>query len=186
VVLGPGPLVENLFRSLPMNLPPPPTIRITDEADVAFHLAERRMWHEGLEFGIPLKKSGQRLDVRSQGSVGLDDRSLDLKLSLPIPADLPQDRPLVAALAGKQVSLGVEGRTPAGALPVSYPHLLDDVGRGESILLADGAVELEVREVASDRLVCTVVNGGTYYVFNGLYYQPVMVGGVTQYRTVQF
>jgi hypothetical protein len=109
VVLGPGPLVENLFRSLPMNLPPPPTIRITDEADVAFHLAERRMWHEGLEFGIPLKKPGQRLDVRSQGSVGLDDRSLDLKLSLPIPADLPQERPLVAALAGKQVSLGVGG-----------------------------------------------------------------------------
>ncbi len=109
VVLGPGPLVENMFRSLPFNLPPPPTIRITDEADVAFHLADRRMWHEGLEFGIPLKKSGQRLDVRSQGSVGLDDRSLDLKLSLPIPADLPQDRPLVAALAGKQVSLGVGG-----------------------------------------------------------------------------
>lgn len=109
VVLGPGPLVENMFRSLPFNLPPPPTIRIADEADVAFHLAERRMWHEGLEFGIPLKKPGQRLDVQSQGSVGLDDRSLDLKLSLPIPADLPQDRPLVAALAGKQVSLGVGG-----------------------------------------------------------------------------
>ncbi|MBM4009957.1 MAG: hypothetical protein FJ286_01040 [Planctomycetes bacterium] len=109
VVLGPGPLVEKMFRELPFNLPPPPTIRIADEADVAFHLAERRMWHEGLEFGIPLKKAGQRLDVRSQGSVGLDDRSLDLKLSLPIPADLPQDRPLVAAVAGKQISLGVGG-----------------------------------------------------------------------------
>jgi len=109
VVLGPGPLVENMFRSLPFNLPPPPTIRIADEADVKFHLAERRMWHEGLEFGIPLRQPGQRLDVRSQGSVGLDDRSLDLKLALPIPADLPQDRPLVAALSGKQVSLGVGG-----------------------------------------------------------------------------
>ena len=109
VVLGPGPLVENMFRSLPFNLPPPPTIRITDEADVSFHLADRRMWHEGLEFGIPLRQPGQRLDVRSQGSVGLDDRSLDLKLALPIPADLPQDRPLVAALSGKQVSLGVGG-----------------------------------------------------------------------------
>lgn len=109
VVLGPGPLVENMFRSLPFNLPPPPTIRIADESDVAFHLEDRRMWHEGLEFGVPLRKPGQRLDVRSQGSVGLDDRSLDLKLALPIPADLPQDRPLVAALAGKQVSLGVGG-----------------------------------------------------------------------------
>ena len=41
--------------------------------------------------------------------MGLEDRSLDLKLKLPIPADLPQDRPLVAALAGKQLSLGVGG-----------------------------------------------------------------------------
>jgi len=109
VALGPGPLVAKMFESLPFNLPPPPTVRIADEADVTFHLAERRMWHDGLEFGIPLRKPGQRLDVRSQGSVGLDDRSLDLKLALPIPSDLPQDRPLVAALAGKQVSLGVGG-----------------------------------------------------------------------------
>jgi hypothetical protein len=29
-----------------------------------------------------------------------------------------------------------------------------------------------------------VVNGITYYGLNGLYYQPVMVGGVIQYRTV--
>lgn len=109
VVLGPGPLVQNMFQSLPMKLPPPPTIRVADESHVEFHLAERRMWHKGLEFGVPLKKPGQRLDVRSEGSVGLADRSLNLKLSLPIPADLPQDRPLVAALAGKQISLGVGG-----------------------------------------------------------------------------
>ena len=109
VVLGPGPLVQNMFQSLPMKLPPPPTIRVAEESHVEFHLAERRMWHKGLEFGVPLKKPGQRLDVRSEGSVGLADRSLNLKLSLPIPADLPQDRPLVAALAGKQISLGVGG-----------------------------------------------------------------------------
>lgn len=109
VNLGPGPLVENMFRSMPFGLGPPPTVRIADESNVVFHLADRRMWHRGLEFGIPLKQPGQRLDVQSQGSVGLADRSLDLKLTLPIPADLPQDRPLVAALAGKQISLGVGG-----------------------------------------------------------------------------
>ena len=140
VVLGPGPLVENMFRSLPFNLPPPPTIRIADEADVAFHLAERRMWHEGLEFGIPLKKPGQRLDVRSQGSVGLDDRSLDLKLSLPIPADLPQDRPLVAALAGKQVSLGVGGML------------------GEPKVLFDGSIKEAAGQVVVD-LIDRLRNG---------------------------
>ncbi len=109
VNLGPGPLVENMFRSMPLGLGPPPTVRIADESNVVFHLADRRIWHRGLEFGLPLKKPGQRLDVQSQGSVGLADRSLDLKLTLPIPADLPQDRPLIAALAGKQISLGVGG-----------------------------------------------------------------------------
>ena len=109
VVLGPGPLVENIFRSLPFGLPAPPTIRIADEANVQFRLADGRVWHEGLEFGVPLPKPGQRLDVRSKGSVGIEDRSLDLVLTLPIPEDLPQERPLVAALAGKQISLGVGG-----------------------------------------------------------------------------
>jgi hypothetical protein len=109
VVLGPGPLVTNLVQSLPMKLPPPPTIRLADESNVEFRLADRRVWHKGLEFGLPLAKPGQRLDINSTGSVGLDDKSLDLKLSLPIPADLPQDRPLLAALAGKTVSVGIGG-----------------------------------------------------------------------------
>jgi hypothetical protein len=58
---------------------------------------------------VPLAKPGQRLDIRSSGSVGLDDKTLDLKLELPIPADLPQDRPLLAALSGRTFSVGVGG-----------------------------------------------------------------------------
>jgi pyruvate kinase len=58
------------------------------------------------------------------------------------------------------VDLAVEGSAPAGSLPVSYEHLLEDVTVGETILLADGAVQLEVLEVRSDRLVCGVVTGG--------------------------
>jgi hypothetical protein len=108
-VLGPGPLAINTLQSLPLKLPPPPAILFAEEANVDFRLAERRVWHKGLEFGLPLAKPGQRLDVESSGSVGLDDGSLDLTLRLPIPADLPQDRPLLAALAGKQVSVGIAG-----------------------------------------------------------------------------
>jgi hypothetical protein len=113
VVVGPGPLVDNMLNSLPGGLPKPPAIRIADESHVKFRLADRRVWHEGLEFGVPLPGPGRRLDVNSSGSVALDDRSLDLKLVLPIPADLRQDRPLLAALAGKTISLGVAGQLGA-------------------------------------------------------------------------
>lgn len=73
--------------------------------------------------------------------------------------ELPEEG--VDLVTGERVALGVEGRAPDGALPVGYPHLLEDVRRGESILLADGLVELEVEEVKADRLVCAVLNGGT-------------------------
>jgi hypothetical protein len=109
VDLGPGPLVKNMLASLPGRLQLPQSIRIADDSNVEFRLADRRVWHKGLEFGLPLAQPGQRLDVESSGSVGLDDRSLDLKLALPIPADLPQDRPLIAALSGKTFSIGIGG-----------------------------------------------------------------------------
>lgn len=132
VVLGPGPLAVNVLQSLPLKLPPPPAILFADEAHVDFRLADRRVWHQGLEFGLPLAKPGQRLDVESSGSVGLDDGSLDLALRLPIPADLPQDRPLLAALAGKQVSVGI-----AGVL-------------GEPKVVFDGSIKAAAGEVLAD------------------------------------
>lgn len=109
VDLGPGPLAQRAIESLPFNLPIPQSIRIADESHVEFQLADRRMSHKGLAFGVPLAKPGQRLDIRSSGSVGLDDKTLDLKLELPIPADLPQDKPLLAALSGRTFSVGVGG-----------------------------------------------------------------------------
>jgi len=109
VDLGPGPLAQRVIESLPMNLPVPQSIRIADESHVEFQLADRRMSHKGLAFGVPLAKPGQRLDIRSSGSVGLDDKTLNIKLELPIPADLPQDRPLLAALSGRTFSVGVGG-----------------------------------------------------------------------------
>ena len=109
VDLGPGPLAQRAIESLPFNLPIPQSIRIADESHVEFQLADRRMSHKGLAFGVPLANPGQRLDIRSSGSVGLDDKSLKLKLELPIPADLPQDKPLLAALSGRTFSVGVGG-----------------------------------------------------------------------------
>jgi hypothetical protein len=109
VEVGPGPLVTKIVASLPGELPTPPTMRIAESSKVHFRKSDRHVWHEGLSFGIPLKSSGQRLDITSEGFVGIDDRSIDLILSLPIPKNLPSDRPLFAALAGKTLKASVEG-----------------------------------------------------------------------------
>lgn len=73
--------------------------------------------------------------------------------------ELPEEG--VTLEAGSTIALGIEGQAGDGVLPVSYPFLLEDVGVGERILLADGLLELEVREVKSDRLLCEVLIGGT-------------------------
>lgn len=109
VDLGPGPLVKGVLAALPGRIQTPPSVRIADDSRVAFRLERRRMWHEGLEMGVPLPR-GRRLDIASSGWVGLDDQSLDVKLALPIPADMPVDRPVLAALGGKTVSIGIVGR----------------------------------------------------------------------------
>jgi len=62
---------------------------------------------------------------------------------------------------GEGVALAPDGSGAAGALPVSYPHLLEDVHEGDRILLADGLVELKVRARRPDRLECEVQVGGT-------------------------
>jgi pyruvate kinase len=43
---------------------------------------------------------------------------------------------------------------------ITYPDLVRDVHRGDTLLLADGAVELWVNEVVVDRITCRVVVGG--------------------------
>ncbi len=109
VDIGPGAMVAKIIAALPGQLPIPPTVRIAESSKVHFRKSDRRIRHEGLAFGIPLKTFGERLDITSEGSVGIDDRSIDLTLSLPIPDSLPTDRPLFAALAGKTIKASVEG-----------------------------------------------------------------------------
>ncbi|MEW5914643.1 MAG: pyruvate kinase [Thermodesulfobacteriota bacterium] len=62
--------------------------------------------------------------------------------------------------AGQEVSLAPGAEAAGQALPVDYPHLLEDVEAGQSILLADGLVELEVRQVAHGQVRCRVKVGG--------------------------
>lgn len=131
VDLGPGPLVKGVLAALPGRIQTPPAIRIADDSRIAFRLENRRMWHEGLEMGVPLPR-GRRLDLASSGWVGLDDQSLDLKLALPIPADMPVERPVLAALGGKTVSIGIVGRLgePRADFDGSIRSVAADVAAG--------------------------------------------------------
>lgn len=58
-------------------------------------------------------------------------------------------------LAGKNDFLGVRGR-----FPTTYPQLARDVRPGETVLLADGRVSLEVVDTDGEEARCRVVMGG--------------------------
>jgi len=61
---------------------------------------------------------------------------------------------------GTTVQLDGSAEPAAGALPVNYPYLAEDVGPGDPILLADGTVELRVEEVSGTLVRCSVITGG--------------------------
>ncbi|MCG8549175.1 MAG: pyruvate kinase [Desulfobacterales bacterium] len=46
---------------------------------------------------------------------------------------------------------------------VSYPHFVDDVPVGSSILIDDGCIALNVQDKADDHLICSVENDGVIY-----------------------
>jgi len=50
--------------------------------------------------------------------------------------------------------------TEPNTFTTTYEPLIDDVNIGDRIMLADGTVALQVAEKHSDRIVCTVVQGG--------------------------
>jgi pyruvate kinase len=69
---------------------------------------------------------------------------------------------------GERVLLAADSRPDAGALPVSYPYLAEDVAPGDPILLADGLVELRVVERRAEAVVCEVVVGGSVSSHKGV------------------
>jgi len=58
--------------------------------------------------------------------------------------------------------------TAAGRLVASYPKLIDDIAAGDSIMLADGTVELAVEQIAGQSARCRVVRPGEVRSRQGL------------------
>jgi pyruvate kinase len=62
---------------------------------------------------------------------------------------------------GDVVGFAPEGMHEPGELPTTYPELASDLRVDDSVLLADGLMELVVQEVAPPRVWMRVVHGGT-------------------------
>ena len=68
----------------------------------------------------------------------------------------------VDLIAGKSFALYSDGRRGSkSGVSVSYAGLQDEVETGDSVLLDDGALELNVESVADGTIHCRVVRGGT-------------------------
>jgi hypothetical protein len=100
VQVGAGPLVRQLAAALGIG----DRVQLAEDAVVTFQMQDGRVYHEGLEFGLP----GYR--IRTSGWVGLDE-SLELmaEMPMPLPRDLPEDRPLLRALSGQTLRFPIVG-----------------------------------------------------------------------------
>lgn len=69
---------------------------------------------------------------------------------------------------GDVVSLCSTGQAGEGDLPVDYPSLHEDVQVGDSIMLSDGLMELQVERIDAPQVQCSVISGGVAYSRKGV------------------
>ncbi|MBE7465654.1 MAG: pyruvate kinase [Planctomycetes bacterium] len=60
------------------------------------------------------------------------------------------------------------GKAPAGALPIEYPALADDLTRGDRMLFDDGGMEAHVLSISRGRVKVRFASGGTLKSRKGL------------------
>jgi pyruvate kinase len=80
--------------------------------------------------------------------------------------NLPEEG--VAVASGEEVILRNSSDYEEGVLPVIYPNLHREVAAGETILLSDGAIELDVEMVRGEDVICRTVNGGQVFSHKGV------------------
>ncbi len=99
------PLVQKIASFVGLG----PSVEVFTDCTIDFELADKQIYHEGLDFGIG------NLRVRTRGFVGLD-RSLNLIAEVPIPlkptveleeGEIPS--PILMALRGKTIEIPIVG-----------------------------------------------------------------------------
>ena len=97
-----------------------------DGSQVTVKVADERVFHSGLEAGLP--KLDQRLQISTEGYVGLSDRSLDLKVEIPSPLEQLARRESVQRIGVPRVKLPIGGT-------LDHPEVKWDAMRGDSATL---------------------------------------------------
>jgi len=129
----------------------------------------RRLVHAGVSVAR-LNFSHGSYDDHARTVATLREVSSELDTPVTILQDLQGPKIRVGQLADDGLSLA-EGDTlalvpegeaagQAGAVPVDYPRLAEEVRPGAQVLLDDGLIELRVDEVTPPAVRCRVVTGG--------------------------
>ena len=71
------------------------------------------------------------------------------------------DHKKVTLEAGKEIILTTEDiEGTAEKVSITYKKLYEDVKAGDTILVDDGLMELRVKEIAGEDIICEIINGG--------------------------
>ncbi|MDZ4853161.1 MAG: hypothetical protein SGI77_28055 [Pirellulaceae bacterium] len=134
-----------------------------DGSNIEIQIAEQRVSHRGFKLGLP--KIDPRLQLESFGSVGIDDRSLDLKIDFPIPVEQLARRDEVRELGVPMIKLPIRGTLDeprvewlalrgegADLLGIIRQRIADEAPRTAAVLgglegLADGQVDQAIGAV---------------------------------------
>jgi hypothetical protein len=83
------------------------SIKLASESEIQFRLADGRVHHEGLAFGLPDVSS--ELLIRTHGSVGLSDQTLDMQVDIPLPIHLLGAGQLAQSLGSQTIHIPIGG-----------------------------------------------------------------------------
>ncbi len=101
VAVGPGALTQSLTDLL-ATLQAPTRFQLADNSVVQFAIADERVTHSGLEFGIP------QVRVRTEGSVGFD-QTLDVVAEVVLALGENEKRTVLSALGNQNLRVPIRG-----------------------------------------------------------------------------
>jgi pyruvate kinase len=108
--------------------------------------------HQGVEEALAVIKNVREVSERI--AIMVDTKGPEIRTTW-AKADLPVRTGEMVCVIGDQ-----NGECKPGSICLTYDHFVEDLSVGDKILIDDGAIELEVREKDTCRLMCEVRNDG--------------------------